>query len=222
MFGWFLLFVILFIFTLPTFLDGLFLYYYSTLSRDLKRTSTGLLLMFVSSLTMVASAIYLYANCLSNAALLKDSVAILFLNDIDEHVFEIVRRLKPSWVEKLEEDIKHYESMPSFIDRIARSFNPGLNLENSSCVENNEDEEDRDLVQNESVVDINPINSTVVESNASQDISLLFSHIDNLNEQIRELHGIIEDLRRSKDTENTEIRNEFRTDIKFIKNNICV
>lgn len=234
-FGWFLVCMILLVFTLPTLLDGLFLYYYSMVSTSFKRSSTGLLLIFVSCITMVASVVYLYANCLSNAALLKDSVAILFLNDLDEYVFSIVERLKPSWVERLEEDIKNFDSIPSFIERFETALNHSNNIEISSCVQSNENEEDRNLVQHESVVNINSNTSRVEatsawkndysrpdEINTSADTSLLFSHIGNLNEQIRELHRIIEDLRRSEEHKNIEIREEFRAEIKFIKNNICV
>ena len=131
--------------------------------------------------------------------------------------FSIVERLKPSWVERLEKDIENFDSMPSFIERLERALNFS-NVGISSCVQSNENEEDRNLVQHESVVNINSNISRVEatstynndysrpdEINTSPDTSLLFSHIDNLNEQIRELHRIIEDLRRSEDNKNMEI-----------------
>jgi len=148
--------------------------------------------------------------------------------------FSIVERLKPSWVERLEEDIKNFDSMPSSIERFERTLNHLNNIEISSCVQSNENEEDRNLVQHDSVVNINSNTSRVEatstynndysrpdERNTSPDTSLLFSNIDNLNGQIRELHRIIEDLRRSEELKNIEIREEFRPEIKFIKNNIC-
>lgn len=79
------------------------------MSRNVKGTLTGLILLSASFITIVASAIYLHANSLSNASLLKDSVAILFLNDADEKVFGIVKKLMPSWVKRLENDTCNVE-----------------------------------------------------------------------------------------------------------------
>ena len=104
---------------------------------------TGIILMSVSVITMVASIIYLYANSISDAALLKDSVAILFLNDLDEQVYEIVSRLVPSWVERLEEEIKSYE------------FNA------RSHVSGNSNYGDRSLARVETIVDNNSVASRV-------------------------------------------------------------
>lgn len=80
-----------------------------SMSRNIKGTLTGLILLSASFITIVASAIYLHANSLSNASLLKDSVAILFLNDADEKVFGIVKKLMPSWVKRLENDTCNVE-----------------------------------------------------------------------------------------------------------------
>ena len=178
--------------------------------------------MSVSSITMVASVVYLYANSLSDAALLKDSVAILFLNDIDEQVFEIVSRLMPGWVERLEQDIKNYET----------------DMNNPTFDATDINGEDRSLMQVESVVDASSVVSRVeatanllregrnyhhnADGNATenrnimpQDISVIFAHIENLNDQIRELHRVIEDLR------NTEI-NDIRREVRTVKSHICL
>ena len=202
-FGWFLMMIILFIFTLPDIIDGIFIYYRSALSRDIKGITSGLILMSVSSIMLVASVVYLYANSLSNAPLLKDSVAIIFLNDIDEQVYEIVSRLMPSWVERLEQEMKYYETN----------------------TDNHTNDEDRRLVHIESAVDASVTsrveatanilganeNKRENRDNMSQDISVLFTHIENLNDQIRELHRIIEDLRQ-----------DVRRDIRIVKTQICL
>ena len=181
--------------------------------------------MSVSSITMVASVVYLYANSLSDAALLKDSVAILFLNQVDEQVFGIVRRLMPSWVKRLEQDMQKYET----------------NMNNPSFAAGDVNGEDGSLMQDESVVDASSVasrveatalilsegrnhnnddlradeNSVEDRNNTSQDITVLFAHIDNLNDQIRELHGVIEGLRQ------IEI-NQIRREIRAVQSQICI
>ena len=48
-----------------------------------------------------------------------------------------------------------------------------------------------------------------------QCMSMLFPHIENLSDQIKELHDVIASLKRS------EIR-EFRKDLRIIKSQICL
>jgi len=226
--GWFFLIVILIVFTLPDIIDGVFIYYHSTMTRDIQGKLAGLSLLSVSAITVVAQVIYLYANSVSNAGLLKDSVAILFLNDIDEQVFQLVRRLVPSWVEKLEEDVENYDS----------------NSGDTSNVANNTNDGDRNLELVQPIIDIASTTSRVEATSyllragrnydhddsgsgenfgetrepMPQDVSMMFCHIENLNSQIRELHRIIEDLRQSKDRDITNVRNE----VRFVKTFICV
>lgn len=226
--GWFFLSIILLIFALPDIIDGVFIYYHSTITRDMQGKLTGLTLLSVSAITVVAQVIYLYANSVSNPGLLKDSVAILFLNEVDEQVFQIVRRLVPSWVEKLEEDVENYDSNSGDTSNVANNANDGdSNLElvqpiidvasTTSRVEatshllragRNYDHDDSGSGEN--------LGET--REPMPQDVSMMFCHVENLNSQIRELHRIIEDLRQSKDRDITNVRNE----VRFVKTFICV
>ena len=172
---------------------------------------------------MVASLVFLNATSVTNSALLKDSVAILFLNYIDEQVYIIVRQLRPSWVKNLDCEIESYCSK----------------YQSSSSAANNTNEDEGIMV--ESTTDTNSIMSRV-EANSkllragrnyyfddlrmdegfrgnSDDIdqcmSMLFTHIENLNDQIKELHDVIAGLKSS------EIR-ELRKDLRIIKSQICL
>ena len=62
---------------------------------------------------------------MSNAALLKDSIVILFLSEIDEQVLKVVIRVIPIWVHKIEQDIVNDanainpENTPSLLNDVA-------------------------------------------------------------------------------------------------------
>ena len=86
------------------------MFYYSSLTRNIKGIFAGLILMSVSTISILATIIFINANSASDTELLMNSVAILFLNDIDEQVYAIVSRLKPSWIEFLEDEIANKEN----------------------------------------------------------------------------------------------------------------
>ena len=213
-FGWVLLVFILLAFTLPDVIDGISVYYYSALSRDIKGTLTGLTLISVSSITMVASLVYLYATSISNSALIKDSVAILFLNSIDEQVFKIAHLLMPSWVQKLEDEMKDY--CPS--------------VENSSIEQVDWNDEDMHIEVESVDAERNSIaigsNSEENEDSASQNIAVLFAHVEKLNDQIEKMHRKIEYLENKEKTETATKKteatsNESKSYSKLDENNTC-
>ena len=214
--GWILTYLILLIFILPDVIDGAFHYYRCTLCGDIKGIITGLILISVNVITMVASVVYLNANSLSNAALLKDSVAILFLNELDGQVYEILRRLKPSWVERLEREIKYCQSsiyLPSYVASNANNQN-------------------RNQVQFQSIITTSVTSRVEATSQslhggrdneenrniAPEDVSTLSSRIESLNDQIRELHRVIGDLRQF----NANETNAMKKDIKNVMSHICL
>ena len=98
---------ILSLFTLPEIIGGIYLICESSTSKklDMKGVIFGVILMTVPMMGIVVSIIYLYATSISNAALLKDSIAILFLSDIDKQVLTAVVRFTPNWVECIEKSI---------------------------------------------------------------------------------------------------------------------
>ena len=66
----------------------------------------------ISLLTMVASFIHLQAVSVSNAAMIKDIVVVLFTNDMDEQLYVILRITFPMWVEEIQNDITKEISNP--------------------------------------------------------------------------------------------------------------
>ena len=216
--GWVKVIVILLMFTLPDLIDSAVCFYYSAQMRNFQGCQSALFLASASSITMVATAIYLYANSLSNAGLLKDSVAVLFLNDLDEQVYEIVSRLKPSWVDQLECEILQYNT-----------------THDDPCVEIVHDDEDKSLMPIQS--DLNGDNAidglettpsflregrngacggsqadiNCRENSTLPDMSSVLSHIENLNLQVQKLHDTIE----SKEDE----INEMKKEIMILKSN---
>ena len=73
--GWVLLVIIILIFTLSDIIDGFRVYYYNSMSRNIKGTLTDLILLSFSFITLVASPICMHSYDWSIACLLKDSVA---------------------------------------------------------------------------------------------------------------------------------------------------
>ena len=112
----------------PDIIDGIYLFYESCttyqecrffkLSEFHLRAVFGIMLTSVPIMSIVASFIYLYATSISNAALLKDSIVILFLSEIDEQTFKVIVRLFPAWNDKIEQDIfdHHYDIVTSDLD----------------------------------------------------------------------------------------------------------
>jgi len=65
----------------------------------------GMILVNVTILSAVASAVLLYATSISNIALVQDAVVVLFLNNIDEQLLMILQVLAPEWVDEVESNI---------------------------------------------------------------------------------------------------------------------
>ena len=78
----------------------------------MKGAIAGVIVFDISLLTMVASFIHLQAVSVSNAAMIKDIVVVLFTNDMDEQLYVILRITFPMWVEEIQNDITKETSNP--------------------------------------------------------------------------------------------------------------
>jgi len=107
-FGWMAYAGVMISFILPDILDASFLLSESCAKRKKREVFASIMLLSISAITIIASTLYLYATSISNAVLLKDSVAVLFLNDLDEQVMKILLRICPSYVDEVETDIDLY------------------------------------------------------------------------------------------------------------------
>merc|ERR1712151_1052300 len=136
----------------------------------------GVILTSVPMMSIIASVIYLYATSISNAALLKDSIAILFLSEIDEQLLKVIIRVTPTWVDKIEKDISLHNN----------TMNPG----NESLLQN-------DIIENEDdrAICISDEQSTCEQNSSSKDIDSIIdeesycvaSQLKLLNSQMQEM-----------------------------------
>ena len=166
--GWAICMGILIIFILPDGIDSIFIYYYSSLHGHMKGIFAGLILMSVSTISILATIIFINASSSSNAELLMNSVAILFLNDIDEQVYSIISRLKPSWIELLEEEITNEENN---VNTDTPDVRIDLSIERFNCIQQK------------------CLNADLLsDDNIFEDFSTLFSHATNLNDRVRDLN----------------------------------
>ena len=104
-YGWILCGIILASFLLPDFLDGALLVYESIAMRSKKRIIGGIAVMSTLVLFMIASFIFLQASSISNIAIVKDTVIVLYLNKMDEQWYWIMQIIAPSWLDRVENEI---------------------------------------------------------------------------------------------------------------------
>ena len=103
--GWLTYVFVVAIFLLKDFFSGFLLFYESTLHFNIRGMIAGMVLLNITTLTIVASAIFLYATSISNITLVKDAVIVLFLNDIDEQVLMFLQTIAPGWTDEVEDSI---------------------------------------------------------------------------------------------------------------------
>ena len=103
--GWVMFGTILGVFLIPDILDGLFIIYECTLKFNVRGIVAGIVVLNITILSIVASHFHLHATSISNIAIIKDAVIVLFLNSIDEQFYLIIKRVVPGWLDKLESEI---------------------------------------------------------------------------------------------------------------------
>merc|ERR1719221_751431 len=128
--GWVTFAAILGIFLLQDFIPGALLFYECSIDYDLKGLVAGLTLLVVTVLSTIASTIFIYATSISNIAIIKDAVVVLFLNSIDEQMFMIVQRTAPDWCDDVEADI-----MNSTLDKITQEISEEEDGDSEYCPE---------------------------------------------------------------------------------------
>jgi len=115
--GWLTFTAILAIFLLQDFIPGALIFYESSIDFDFKGLFAGLTLLNITILSTIASTIFIYATSISNIAIIKDAVIVLFLNSIDEQMFMIIQRIAPDWVDDVEAEI-----MNATLDKITQEI----------------------------------------------------------------------------------------------------
>merc|ERR1719203_2197678 len=73
--------------------------------RSKKRIIGGIAVISTLVLFMFASFIFLQASSISNIAIVKDTVIVLYLNKMDEQWYWIMQIIAPSWLDRVENEI---------------------------------------------------------------------------------------------------------------------
>jgi len=108
--GWVVFVLLLCIFLLPDIIDALCLMYESITIGDTMGLVAGTLVMYITVLSGVISYLFNNAVGTNNTAILVDCAVLLFLNDIDEKLLEILSKIFPDWVDEIDETISEYSS----------------------------------------------------------------------------------------------------------------
>jgi len=108
--GWFVFVLLLCIFLLPDLLDSLCLIYESITIGDTMGLVAGTLVLYITVLSGVISYLFNNAVGTNNTAILVDAAVLLYLNDIDEKLLEILSKINPDWIDELDETISEYSS----------------------------------------------------------------------------------------------------------------
>lgn len=103
--GWLTFVCVVAVFLLNDLFSGLLLFYESSVNFNIRGIIAGTILLNITTLSVVASAIFLYATSISNISLIQDAVIVLFLNDMDEQVLLILQTIAPAWTEDVESNI---------------------------------------------------------------------------------------------------------------------
>ena len=119
----------------------------------------------------MVSFLFLQASTKSDAEMLKDSVVILFLSDLDEYLYLGMKRSYPEWVAHLEEQIL------SFVEGVRDSRNngdsphDGEDNENYEIVNENNDETSNNIEVLASENDSDTNNSNFVNENENSQLN---------------------------------------------------
>jgi len=94
------------IFLLPDFIDALLLFYESVTVGGKRGILASTVVMYVTSFSFVVQILYNNAIGIRNVDLLHNAVVVLFLDDLDEKIYDAIKRVNPNWVDKLEAEIE--------------------------------------------------------------------------------------------------------------------
>ena len=134
-FGWLLFYILLLVFLGLDFCNSLLQIRKACFFRSFRLLFCGFGILFLTSLTVFTSYTYNIAIGQSNNDLLVNAVILLFINDLDEQVSELLEKMFPSWHEKILEGVKEN------LIKQEKALNPSYQeKESSEEKEGNEDE----------------------------------------------------------------------------------
>merc|ERR1711933_184306 len=72
----------------------------------LRKFVAGLTVSVITVLSFVTSLYYNLATALSITEVLKDAAVLLFLNDLDDHIYVSLKYFTPKWIKNVESSVK--------------------------------------------------------------------------------------------------------------------
>ena len=103
--GWFLFSAITIIFTASDLLDSTWQLRKAFFLRDIRLFISGVVLCYLTSMTLVTSFFYNLALATSDTELLANAVILLFVNDIDEQFLIVIDSMVPEFMSKRYDEI---------------------------------------------------------------------------------------------------------------------
>lgn len=103
-YGWFLFFVVTFGYLGIDYTMSIFQIQQAIYMEDWKLLASGCLLLSLTLLGTISSFLYNFALADSNTALISNAVILLFINDMDEKILQILQVIVPEWtIDRLDE-----------------------------------------------------------------------------------------------------------------------
>eukprot|EP00591_Stephanopyxis_turris_P013458 CAMPEP_0195509084 /NCGR_PEP_ID=MMETSP0794_2-20130614/2111_1 /TAXON_ID=515487 /ORGANISM="Stephanopyxis turris, Strain CCMP 815" /LENGTH=225 /DNA_ID=CAMNT_0040636207 /DNA_START=217 /DNA_END=890 /DNA_ORIENTATION=+ len=112
--------------------NGMLLSYKGAMSRRYRCAFSGILLVILGTLAIWASAYYLKATATSSTELIKDSVILLVITDMDEKIFDLMKIINPTWVETMRRDAEMYSDELNPTDSGNSGTDDGLSENNGT------------------------------------------------------------------------------------------
>ena len=103
--GWLTFAGVVAAFLMKDFFSGCLMFYESSLNFNMRGVIAGMVLINITTLSIVASAVFLCATIVSNISLIQDAVIVLFLNDVDDKILMMFQAIVPMWTDNLRKRI---------------------------------------------------------------------------------------------------------------------
>merc|ERR1719410_2791469 len=101
--------LIIFVFLFQDLIDGFSLLYKSLNVCDKKGGFAGGIVLFITILAFVSSVLYNKAIGTSDTEYFQNAAILLFLNEVDDKMYSLLKQMFPEWVSQLDSYISKYE-----------------------------------------------------------------------------------------------------------------
>merc|ERR1711933_34230 len=112
--GFFIFTCILLFFLSTDFSDGILMIYESIRENNRNGVFAGTMILFITTCSFTVSFIFNKTVGMSNVEIMADAAILLFLNDVDEKLFETFTKIFPAWMKEINELIEQMYSYNNF------------------------------------------------------------------------------------------------------------